>query len=68
MSIFQIKWFYCVITFLFFFGKCENLGRSDDAKRRKKGMALEKTRIEEIGIPRILRVIASSDCILIMIM
>ena len=47
MLIFQIKriisnekWFKYVVTF-FFFENAKNLGRSDDAKRRKKkGMAL----------------------------
>ena len=45
MLIFQIKriissekWFNYVVTF--FFENAKNLGRSDDAKRRKKRMAI----------------------------
>ena len=43
MLIFQMKrnissekWFNYVVTFVLFFENAKNLGRSDDAKRRKK--------------------------------
>ena len=31
------NWFNYVVLFFFFFENVKNLGRSDDAKRRKKG-------------------------------
>ena len=53
MFIFQIKkiissekWLNYVVTF-FFFENTKNLGRSDDAKRRKKGMPLQ-TNVQKI--------------------
>ena len=33
------KWFNYVVTLFFFFDNAKNLGRSDDAKRRKKSIA-----------------------------
>ena len=36
----EIKWLKNVVTYCFFLENAKNLGRSDDAKQRKKGDGL----------------------------
>ena len=58
MLVFQIKriissekWFNYLVTFFFFFLMiAKNLGRSDDAKRRKKEDGISKERLEILNV------------------
>ena len=44
------KWFNYVVTFLLLFENAKKLGRSDDAKRRKKGDGLTKFKMTMLRV------------------